>query len=65
MSDRIQKSLNKNILCWLNCIELIWTQINEFEMFNEFEITRRTLKTVLRIVLRTCENSVLKTCINR
>ena len=32
-------------------IELIWNRLNEFGMFNEFEISNTTLRTILR----TCE----------
>ena len=34
-------------------------------MFNGFEMLRRTLKTVLRIFLRTCKTVSIKTFINR
>ena len=44
---------------------MIWTQLNEFEMFNEFEMMKRTLKTFIRIVLRTCKTVPRKPCINR
>ena len=44
---------------------MIWTQLNEFEMFNEFEMMKITLKTVIRIVVITCKTVSRKSCINR
>ena len=44
---------------------MIWTRLNEFEMFNEFKMMKITLKTVLIIVLRACKTVSIKPCINR
>ena len=44
---------------------MIWTQINEFEIYNSVEIIKESFKTVLRIFLRTCETVSRKPCINR
>ena len=44
---------------------MIKTQINEFEMFNWFEITKKTLKTVLIIFMRTCKTVSIKPYTNR
>ena len=40
------------LLVWL---ELIWIELNNFEILNEFEMLRRILKTVLRMFLRICK----------
>ena len=49
---------------WLGWIDFrIW--LNEFEIFNDFEWTKKTLKTVLWIVQITCKNVSRKPCINR
>ena len=59
--------LRRNGLNW----ELSWIKLNVFEMFNKFEIPNEfefmkiTLKTVLRIFLRTCKTVSRKLCINR
>ena len=50
---------------WLDCIELIRTQLNDFEMFNGFKMTKRTLKTVLRVVLITYKTVSIKPWKNR
>ena len=63
--DRIQKSLNNKMFWWLDWIELIWNRLNEFEMFNEFEMTKRKLQTVLRTILRTCKTVLKNPCIIR
>ena len=44
---KIQKSLENKMLLQIDWIEMIWTLPNEFEMFKEFIMTKRTLKTVL------------------
>ena len=41
-----------------------WIKLNEFEIFNQFELMKITLKNVLRIVLRTCKTVSRKPCIN-
>ena len=56
-SDRRQKSLNNNMFWWIDWIELIWNWLNEFKIFNYFEM----LNTELKTVLITCENRVKKT----
>ena len=42
-----------------------WNRLNEFEIFNEFEIMRVTLKSFIRTVLRTCKTVSIKPFINR
>ena len=43
--------LKRNIIDW----KLSWMRLNEFEMLNQFELMKITMKTVLIIVIRTCK----------
>ena len=53
--------LSRNELDW----ELSLIRLNYFEIFNEFNWMKRTLKTVLRIFLRTCKTVSRKKGMNR
>ena len=49
---------------WLNWIGLICTRLNKFEIFNEFEMMKITMKFFLRVILRKCKTVSRKLYIN-
>ena len=44
---------------------LSWIQLNDFEIFNDFELRKITFKTFLRFFLITCKTVSRKLRINR